>query len=321
MQQRIRQSNTKNRSFGVRLRAFTLIELIVVIAIIGILSALVVPGASSLWSQRNEAASANLIRGLLQSVRTQAIRYGERGLFFYVDRDGAQRIAFIEADPSFGGTSTRDQFDCTNISEPTNCVSEPGAANRFRVIDQQVYTVPSPFRVAPSWALYPDNAPYNPNLVGVWPQQLTNERFPIQTRGADTPLYHRNFFTIVFDSTGSLVVNRPVLIHDIDTENDGLGDRTRLDVADVDEWWKFSPGDAAATQPDVDPINGNPLFDIVALDNGTGANFISVDGLVVYDDSDIEGLDGASIRAVMERDGQSLFVSRYTGEVIFGPKG
>jgi len=27
------------------------------------------------------------------------------------------------------------------------------------------------------------------------------------------------------------------------------------------------------------------------------------------------------MQAVMQRDGQSLFVSRYTGEVIFGPKG
>ena len=143
--------------------------------------------------------------------------------------------------------------------------------------------------------------------------QLAYEKFFTQGRGRETPQYHRNFFTVVFDSSGHLVVDRDVLIHDIDADEDALGDRTRLNVADPSEWWDRTGDDQE--------IDGN-LFDIVFLnDDGGAANFISVDGLVVYDDSDIDGLDGASRRAVMQRDGQSLFVSRYTGEVIFAPKG
>jgi type II secretory pathway pseudopilin PulG len=296
--------------------------LIVVITIIGILSALVVPGASSLWSQRNEAASANLIRGLLQSVRTQAIRFGERGLFFYVDSDGTQRIAIIESDPSRGGTNARDQVDCSNISEPPNCVTEVDAVNRFHVVDQQVYSVPAPFRVAPSWALTPipppANAPFNSDSRAAWPTQLANERFLFDARGRETPQYHRSYFTVVYDSSGQLVVGRDVLIHDVDVDRklDGFGnrsgDRTQLVVANPARWWDQTGNDV--------PLGGN-LFDIVVLDDGKAANFTSVDGLVVYDDADIEGLDGASIRAVMDRDGQSLYMSRYTGEVILGPKG
>ncbi len=315
--QTIRRRPRVNLSSG-NLRSFTLIELIVVISIIGILSALVVPGASSLWSQRNEAASANLVRGLLQSVRTQAIRFGERGLFFYVDRDGTQRVAFIESDPSHGGTSARDQVDCDDNNEPTNCVTPADAVNRFRVMDQQVYSVPAPYRIAPSWALKPDSPPGpvpfpdNSDSSAAWPMQLAYERFFVQARGRETPQYHRNFFAIVFDSAGQLIVDRDVLIHDVDVEGDGLGDRTTLNVGNPGKWWDRT-GD--------DPSVAGNLFDIVILDDGSAANFISVDGLVVYDDSDVEDLDGASVRAVVQRDGQSLFVSRYTGEVIFGPKG
>lgn len=301
-----------------RVRAFTLIELVVVISIIGILTALVVPGASALWSQRNEAASANLLRGLLQSVRTQAIRFGERGLFFYVDADGVQRVAIIESDPSRGGSTPRDQVDCNASSEPPNCVTEPGAVNRFHVVDQQVYSVPSPFRVTANWALKsksppgPVPFPENPFSSSAWPTQLTYERFFIQASGRDTPQYHRNFFAIIFDSSGQLVVGRDVLIHDTDIEKDGIGDRTRLNVGNPVEWWDRTGNDNS--------LDGF-LFDIVVLEDGRAANFVSVDGLVVYDDSDIGGLTGESIQTVMLRDGQSLYVSRYTGEVIFGPKG
>ncbi len=305
-----------------KLASFTLIELIVVISIIGILLALVVPGASSLWSQRNEAASANLIRGLLQSVRTQAIRYGERGLFFYVDRDGVQRIAIIESDPSQGGANPRDQRDCQNASEPVNCVTESGAVNRFHVLDQEVYTVPSPYRVAPSWALKPNGPPApfpdNPISSASWPTQLAYEKFYVLAQGRDTPQYHRNYFAVVYDSLGQLVVGRDVLIHDVDVDRkldvlgNRTGDRTQLVVANPLRWWDRTGSDNS--------VSGK-LFDIVVLGDDKAANFISVDGLVVYDDSDVEGLDGSSVRSVMQRDGQSLFVSRYTGEVIFGPKG
>ena len=119
---------------------------------------------------------------------------------------------------------------------------------------------------------------------------------------------------MIFDSSGQLVVGRDVLIHDLDTEGDGLGDRTRLGVDDPARWW-----DGKAINRSV----LGSLFDIVILDDGAAANFVSVDGLLVYDDSSLDGFenDVNEMQAVMQRDGQSLFVSRYTGEVIFGPKG
>ena len=53
----------------------------------------------------------------------------------------------------------------------------------------------------------------------------------------------------------------------------------------------------------------------------TAANFVSVAGLVVYSEADLQDLDGMGIAEVLLRTGQPCFVSRYTGEVMFGKKG
>ncbi len=80
-----------------RKRAFTLIEMIVVIAIIAILTAIVVPAASQMWEQRKIASSETLIKGLLQSALARAARPdgADTGIFFYVDPRGTQRMSPI----------------------------------------------------------------------------------------------------------------------------------------------------------------------------------------------------------------------------------
>jgi len=297
--------------------AFTLIELITVVAIIGILLAVVLPGASSLWSQRNEAATANMMRGLLASARSQAVRRGERGLFFFVDPvDRVQRVVFIEAEPPDDTVDGLDLCDCDpsccdgTICDPADsqCITEVSALNRFRVVSGGLYTVPAPYRVAPAWTLETTDLG-----VTLWPDQLENTLFPTHSSGSDTPRYHPNFFAILFGANGELVVGRNVLIHDPD------GEVTGLLVNNVAETWIID-----ADGPDYVDISdaSNPdLYDIVVLDDDRAANFISVDGLVVYNGAETADLDGIAVGEVLRREGQPFYITRYTGDIILGPRG
>ncbi len=312
-----------------RRRAFTLVELITVVAILGILMAFVVPGASAIWAQRNEAATTNLIRGLLQSARSQAIRTGERGLIFFVDDNGVQNIAFIEADPpdyTQDGTDACDcDDDCWEDTDwvPTDlCVNELLAGNRFRVSKEQVYLIPSPHRAVPLWALdEPSNK--NPKTPKDWPDQLANSSFPDDADGKDSPRYHRNFFTVLFNAAGEVVVNRDILIHDPDDDENGYGDTLGLPVADeLEKWWtvdyeeQIQKADSLKTS-----VSGDKnLFDLVVVDDDVAANFRSVEGIMVYDDSDIAGLDGEDIRQFLLDEGTPFYINRYTGDVTEGPK-
>ena len=297
--------------------AFTLVELVTVIAIIGILLGIVLPGASSLWSQRNEAATANMMRGLLASARSQAMSGGEQqGLFFFVDPiERVQRVVFLEAEPPDDAADGLDLCDCDPsccggaYCPPSDmCITDVDALNRFRVTSGRVYTVPAPYRVAPAWVL--ETTDEGDTL---WPDQLDNRLFPTHTSGSDTPRYHPNFFTILFNDNGELVVGYNVLVHDPD------GGSTGLHVNNVAEAWIADSGG-----PDYVDISGGPnpdLYDIVVLDDDRAANFVSVDGLVVYDGSDVEGLDGIDIGELLRREGQPFYITRYTGDIILGPRG
>jgi type II secretory pathway pseudopilin PulG len=131
--------------------------MIVVIAIISLLVGLVVPGTARLWSQRNEAGTINLFRGLLESARSRAKQSGEYGIFVYVDpEDDVQRVAFIEAAPPNKPDGFGRDFDAATCppDEP-GCVKQVTAVNRFRVISDQVFTVPRPYRVAPTNVIDP----------------------------------------------------------------------------------------------------------------------------------------------------------------------
>ncbi len=301
---------------------FTLIELITVIAIIGILAAFVFPGAAAMWSQRNESGAINLVKGLLQSARSQAIRTGERGLFFYVDPvENVQRVVFIEADPPYSTDAAGRNFDKDDCDPNAGCeITQPMTINRFRVVRDKIYTIPSPYRVASAWAMevaVGENTPANREMLG-------NSDF-IRTSGNRTPNYHRNFFAVIFGANGELLHEHPVLIHDPNIDDIVSpyirGDVTQLDIGSQVATYYLEGGNDV----DVDPLNGDPLYDLVILDNGMAANFISVDGLVVYDDSAVEGLQGETAGGILRQhlftDGRPFYIARYTGDIIMGIKG
>ncbi len=308
-----------NNPIRVKPHAFTLVEMITVIAIIGILMAAVVPGASSMWAERNQAASTNLVKGLLQSAQTQAIRSGERGLLFFIDRDGVQRVVFIEADPPDMSDGSIDSNDCGTGA----VITEKTAVNRFRVMEGKIYSLPTPYRVTPLWSLESDNADSFTRPKS-WPDQLGERQFdnPSIVTSDDTPRYHRNFFTIIFDTQGQLVVGRDVLIHDHDSNDDGRGDGTALLVNDVSKWLMIEKAQKVTNES----VGGSKdkLYDMVVLgsydDPGSeAANFISVAGLVAYDDSEVSGWsEGGQVRAHLRTEGLPFYISRYTGDVIQG---
>ena len=324
-----RQSPTTRTSQTATRSAFTLTEMLVVVAIMGIMLGLVIPGVSGLWAQRNESASENMLQGLLASARTRAIRTGGHGLFFYVDADGAQRVVFIEAEPpgppieGYG-----DADDCDAASLPLDCVDQVDAVDRFRVVEGDIYTIPKPYRVAPMWALDADWSVNPPNAL--WDVQLTIDSWGA-ARGADTPRYHRNYFVVMFNGNGELVVNRRVLIHDRDGQASGnpgygYGDLTQMPVA-AEISMTYEPGNATAVQINSSSTGKNPdLFDIIylpregAANNAKAARFMSVDGLVVYDESDMEGFDGEGRWRILTERGRPYFIGRYTGDVILGPR-
>lgn len=309
-------------SLGGILSAFTLIELLVVIAIVAILLGLVVPSVSSMWKQRGEADSVNTIRGLLESARSRAIQKGEYGLLFYVDNRGTQRIKFIEADPGGSGSGDQDIRDCeiVNGSGTGNCITQPMAVNRFRVVAGETFSVPAPYRAAAGWAI--ELGPLNQG----WPS-LTGDQWST-VRPVDTPRNHRNFFAIVFDRNGQMVVDRDVLIHDVDLDGDDRGDATGMPVSvgspgGVDEYWYWDQTSGSAQSADIGANSGDELYDMILVPDGRAANFRSVAGAVAYDDSQVTGeqLPADVIRNLLLESGQTLVVSRFTGDVIVAQRG
>jgi hypothetical protein len=284
--------------------------MVVVVAIIALLLGLVVPNVASMWRQRNEATSATKLRGLLESARVQAIQTGARGLFFFVDDQNEQRVVFIEAEPPEPAT---DDADCLADGQNEGCITERVAVDRFRVVPGSMDTIPAPYRVAPRWVIE------NVSGVPVWEGQLGVGQL-WGSPGANTPRYHRNHFTVIFEPSGELVVGRHVLIHDRDANGDGRGDLTGLRVYPVDEYWLEggNVGDWTLAGSATDAR----LYDMVTVEqDGRAANFISVGEVVVYDESAIADLPPGQMCTCLLREAQPFYVNRYTGDVIRGPRG
>ncbi len=294
--------------------------MVVVIGIILLIAAMVVPSVTTLWNERKMSETINTAKGMFMTSRVRALDSGgaESGFFVYVDDRGTQRITAIEQPP--------DELD------------DPAWQDVFRITpDARDQVLPRPIRVVPR---YVADDPTGVSSYAVFDDlELANNSFDSPSASPfDQAQRHRNFFSVIFSTSGALLVNRDVLIQDEDEDGDGLGDRTGLAVGPgpnlgdpaqqptTEEYYLrtgvtrlFPPSQDGEIEPIeflvVDPGSGGTPPD-VAL------NFPSVDGLLVYDDALFNELpDPATKRRFLLDTATPLYVSRYTGMVIRGPVG
>ena len=293
-----------------RRAAFTLVEMVVVIGIVVVLVALALPAVNTMWEERKLAAAQSTVQGMLMTARSRAISASglESGLFFLVDRRGTQYIVPIGQDPQHSGDVAWE--------------------NVFQVTDDRTYTLPAPIRVVPRYVV----AQSGLDVEIFSTEELINNDFSNPPEEANQAQRHRNFFTMVFSSEGQLLVRRDVVIQDPDEDEDGLGDKTRLEVgpdpeADTDEravnayyaqddtQVPMRP-DALGIATEIAFLVRNPQQEQVAI------NFPSVDGLLVYDDSLYNGLSGTGEqRNYLLEAAQPFYVNRFTGAIVRGPLG
>jgi len=303
-----------NSQFSI-LNSFTLVELLVVVAIIVLILGIVGPAVTSMWNQRLESQAQIVVAGALQSVQMQARTRGERGLLFYLDGD-AQKIAVIE--------SAHEVLDGHSTTTPQATLTQPNiVADCFRVMEGMIYRVPSPYRAMPRAVL-------DTNTLGnegnTWNDIEVNHEdvFSSPASPAAGNQRHRNFFTVVFGPDGRLRVGRDVLIYDPDNRT-GLGTQegvhTYYDGGGTDGPLPqtIAPdGGYVATQ--VDGLVATPGSSPIAL------NFPCVDGVLVYDESVFKELPRAGPgeqdrRDWAARNGQPYYINRMSGELVRGPVG
>ena len=294
--------------------AFTLIELVVVIAIIASLLGVVLPAVSRMWDGRKQGDAVNRLRGAITVARRMALspNHDEVGLLFVRDRlSDAQRIFLIERKP------VTDTINGNRI-----------ARDRFVIIDDRDYTLPAPLRVVPRYVVHTGGDDAHLEFS---PVELTNDSFPRPDGQInwDEGQRHRNYFSMIFNGQGRLVVGRNVLIYD--TAPSGVsrfGDRTGLPVPN-------EPDDPVIQYFARDSRKGNrklpidqtgtedPLTDLVVdVHDGepVAINFPSVDGLLLYDDAVFRRMGNAqSKREFLIRTAQPLYVAGVSGLVILGP--
>jgi len=289
--------------------------MVIVVAVILLIVGIVLPAASTLWRERRVAEAQDTISGLLMTARARAMQdnFGDSGLFFFVDDAGVQHIAAIAQDARRGADpATRDAW-----------------ANVFNVTTERSYALPVPMRVVPRYAVEDKTTNPDAKAYALFSEgELANSDFMTLPTGGDQAQRHRNFFTMIYSSSGQLRVRRDVLIRDVDADsadNPG-GDVTGLTVggagtppAQVSKYY-----DQANAALNIDP-KGVQKIDFLVTDAGNrdvAINFPSVDGLLVYDES----LFGAAGSAEQKRQflldaAQPFYVHRLTGAVVRGPVG
>ncbi|MCH8250929.1 MAG: hypothetical protein IID36_00600, partial [Planctomycetes bacterium] len=264
------------------LTAFTLVELVIVIAVIIVLTAVILPSVTELWAERKLADAENTLAGSLMTARRNALLAdrGESGLLFVVDPDGVQTIYPIE------------HQNQKNPNTQTEYVL--ASRHRFVILDKQALTLPSPIRVVPRYAVLPGTGDDEDNWLRFSAEELADNKFPEPAMNGPGPAgdeyqegqRHRNFFTIVFSNDGQLLVRRDVLIVDADADADGFGDRTGLLVSNPIQ---YGPQRSEGAGTDIDPENTEfPVIGDLIVDGASdlrAVNFPSVDGLLVYADS------------------------------------
>jgi len=277
-----------------------------------------------MWKERRIAEAQNTISGMLMTVRARAMQdnFGDSGLFFYVDEAGVQRIAAITQDAS-------------KAADP---VKREAWANVFNVTSDRNYTLPAPMRVVPRYAVCDNEnnkSTCHPDKLGpdaaydlFREDELANNDF--NTPAGDQAQRHRNFFTMIYSSSGQLRVRRDVLIRDLDADADDNpgGDVTGLHAADeVNNYYRRDP--TLGPKEPIDLAAGlsqkeRESIDVVVdpKDPTIALNFPSVDGLLVYDESLFSNAGTAEQKRQFLLDAaQPFYVHRLTGAVIRGPVG
>jgi prepilin-type N-terminal cleavage/methylation domain-containing protein len=306
----------------VSVSGFTLVEMLVVVAIVIAIAALTLPAVTTMWEQRKLTDAQNTIQGLLMTTRAMAVSAGERehGILFYLDDRGVQRIVPIvqaqvdEADPDI----PYGQIDAYRLAY----------LNVFTVQSGRDWSLPAPLRAVPRYAVLPDETP--PSSLRFSDAELVNNDF-LNPAGHEAQR-HRNYFTMVFTAEGRLLDRRDVLIQDFDDDGDARGDLTGLRVLGPtrNETTRKGPsrfirdgGDAS-----IDPTGSTPIVTIPFLaveqdqSNRPAISFPSVDGVLLYDDALFNEIGApADRRRFLLDTAQPLYVSSLTGELIRGPVG
>ena len=282
--------------------AFTLVELVVVVTIILIILGLVGPALTEVWQGRKESEAINTLQGLLMTARARSLEADavESGYFIYVDAQGTQHLAPIE--------------------QVYSRVADPAWQDVFAIAGDRDHVLPAPMRIVPRYVV--DDPTGHASYELFSDDELVNNDYNVLPQGGDPSQRHRNFFTLIFSVDGQLLVNRSVLVKDVDADDDKIGDRTGLPVGIADETGAnmfYARDGAKLTLGLGDPTSMllvDPETPTVAL------NFPSVDGLLVYDNTVLTSAPAPEVaRALLLKDAQPLYVSRWTGVVIRGPVG
>lgn len=287
-----------------------MIEMIVVISIILLVLTLVLPSVSAIWSQRKAAQAENQIQGMLMASRSDAIQSNlEKGFLAFVDEEGNQHLMSIEK---------------VQPNNPADQIEQLGFQNVFQIVNDRLQTLPKPYRVVPRYTVDPSQVSGDEAVI-FSDEELINHDFFAPNEDAAPGQRHRNFFTMIFSPEGNLIHNREVLIVDIDEDDDAIGDRTKLPIAESNNYVHI---DFATMTVGINELVDGFPFPIANLivrdpDNGGTAalNFPSVDGVIVYNEQEFQNFDQDQVRTYLIRNGQPLYVSRFTGSVIRGSIG
>lgn len=116
-----------------RRSAFTLFELMIVVAILVIVAALAAPAYRAAFSSHRLRQSADLIRGEWGRAKVNAIRRGEEFAFFYVPDSGSYWIApfntaYADDAPTTGDEETQGDYDYGDGQLPRGISFHTGTA-------------------------------------------------------------------------------------------------------------------------------------------------------------------------------------------------
>ncbi len=186
-------------------RSFTLVELVVVIAVILILLGLVLPAASAIWQHSQVLNVDKRVINILRMARTRSLmlKHSSYGILVHIDPSfGSPLITYIRSkttpDPTLGETFQDWQDVC----------------DRYEVDTEVDFNQEFLARVG-----------FSPLGIIEWEiADILNEDYRAGKQ--------RNFFAIVF-RRGQREMSSPIIIYDEDADDDGFGDQLSLSVGDV----------------------------------------------------------------------------------------